>query len=177
MTQISRRALVQAAPMIPIALALQGCPSFTSAVTSAVAIAPTIAGYMATIAKVASVVEPLITGITGFSTNVSSTIATALADVQSVASGITSATTTTGAVLAQKLGSGVNTLATLLSGAKVIPAEVGSFISNAMALLPAIEAAFGITPAPAASRFAMAGISAEQADANLQLILAGHGVR
>ncbi len=177
MTQISRRALLRSTALIPVALVMDGC----AAITAAVAIAPTVAGWISTISSVASVVEPLILGITGLGANVQATIATALADVKSAASGIASATTLTATGLVQKLGSGMNTIATLLSGVGAIPAEVGSFITNGLALIPAIEQAVGITSAspPPAARFARmaATISPDQANANLQLIIAGHSVR
>ena len=173
--EISRRYLLSSTALIPPALLLNGC----AALTAAVAIAPTIAGYIQTIASVASVVEPLILGITGLGSNVQSTIASAISDVQSVASGIASATSTTATGLVQKLSSGVGTLAGLLSGISGIPAEVGSFIQNAVALIPAIEQAVGIVSPPPAARFGRlaAMISPEQANANLQLILAGHSAR
>ncbi len=175
MTHLSRRALLSSTAMIPVALAVDGC----AALTAAVAIAPQVAGWIQTISSVASVVEPLILGITGLGANVRATIAAAISDVQSVASGIASATSTTATGLVQKLSSGVGTLAGLLSGFSGLPAEVGSFIQNAVALVPAIEQAVGIVSPPPANRFERmaATITPEQANANLRLILAGHSVR
>jgi len=123
---------------------MAGC----SALTQAVAIAPQIASYIQAIASAATAAMPFIVGLTNLSANVKSTISTALSDIQAVATDISTATTTTATGLVQKLGSGVGTLAGLLSGNSSIPDIVNLFIANALALVPVIEQAVGIITAP-----------------------------
>ncbi len=161
----SRRALLRSTALFPVALAAASCQT----VSDIVAITPKIASYIDTIAKVAAVVTPVILGLTKLSTNVKDTIASALAAIETSASSIASATSTTTSGLVAKLTSGVGTIAGLLSGVGV-PSVVTTFIQNAVALVPAIEAAVGIKTTTHAARFA-ATVSPDQAHANLQAVL------
>lgn len=168
---LTRRALMRSTALIPV-VAAAGCAGLAQAVV----LAPQIASYIQVIAEAAQAAAPFIEGLTNLSANVRSTINTALNDINSVAAGIASATSVTVGALVQKLGSGVGTLAGLLSGNALVPDVVNSFISSALALVPTVEQAVGISAAPAApatptARMA-ARITPEQAYANLARIAA-----
>lgn len=168
---MTRRALLRSTAILAPAAALSagGC----SFLAPLVAAAPQIAQDAGLIASALQTILPTITTLTGLAGGAKNTITGVINEISSVASQIGSATSTTAASLVQELGGGVSTLAGMLSGVAGLPGIVSAVINDALALLPAIEAAAGIAPRAArhVGRFA-AAISPDQARADLSLIVA-----
>ncbi len=184
-TMMTRRNLLcRTAPalaMIPIAFALDGCAGVTKAVGVIDSVTPQVIAWVGKIGQVAGLILPAVQAITGLGSTATSIIGTAetvLADIHAVGTSIASATGTGAVGLVSRLGAGLGTLAPLLSGIAGVPSIVSGFITNGLALLPAIEQAVGIISAPPAAaqhRFARmaAPISPEQAYQNLVAMAAG----
>ncbi len=183
-TKITRRYLLcRAAPAlatIPIGLALAGCPAFNKAISVVDSVTPKVIAEVGVIAQVAGIVLPAIQGLTGLGSaagNIIGRAETVIADAQAVARDIGAVTGPGAVALVTRLGTGIRDLAPLLSGVRGVPPVVSSWLTNALALLPAIEQGVGIVSAlaPAQHRFARAAaaISPEQAYQNLLAMAAG----
>lgn len=187
-TKITRRHLLcRTAPalaLVPIGLTLAGCPEFNTAVTKTVAVidsvTPQVIAYVSAIGKIATLVLPVVQDLTGLGAeagNIIGTAETVLSDIATVGGAIATATGPGAVGLVARIGAGLGTLGPLLAGIKGLPTVVGDFLTNAVALLPAIEQGVGIitAPKPAQHRFARmaATISPERAYQNLLAMGAG----
>ncbi len=170
---VTRRALLRTTALIPVGLAVEGCAALTTAVT----LAPQIAEYAGVIANAISLVLPDIKALTGLAGGAYNTIAWVVDQISGTATKIANATSADAASLVSTLASGVGTIAGMLSGLPSLSGIVNDVISNALAVIPRIEALVGIAPsAPpvTAHRFARmaATVSPELAVANLRVFVA-----
>lgn len=165
---ITRRHLLTSTAMLPVGVALAGCPALNNAVNAV----PGVATDIQLIAAALRTVLPTIEALTGLAGGAKNTVTNLIGAISGAAANVSSAAGDGLTAIVQSVGNNVASIAALLSGVTGLPAIVSAAISDVVALLPAVQAAAGAVAAPPmARRFAVA-ITPEQARVGLQTIVA-----